>query len=219
MTDLVRYGYFMHPSTYTPPLGHASMEVFLAASNAERYFDTEALLLSVSDGDKTRQVQFVHPAVPARQTHPAVFGRFYLLAYDGDVVEGMSLGGTLTVEAHDTYTHCQLTSPAPIFDIEENAGLLASLESEIEAELARVRAEWKGSDAAFDRQLASLPPLTLLATSLVLLDSYLHKPTQAIAPDEELAERTAVQRAIRTLQQAGQWPQSVPTLRELMGHG
>lgn len=219
MTDLVRYGYFMHPSAFTPPLGYASMNVFLAASDAERYFDTEALLLSVSDGDKIRQVQIVHPALPARQSYQVVFGRFYLLAYDGDVVEGMSLGGTLTVEAHDTYTTCQLTSPAPIFDIEENAGLLASLESEVEAELARVRAEWKGSDAAFDRQLASLHPLTLFATSLALLDGYLHKPVQAIVPDEELAERTAVQRAIRTLQKAGQWPQPVPTLRELMGHG
>lgn len=216
MNDLVRYGYFMHPSTFTPPLGHASMDVFLAASDPERYFDTEALLISVSDGDKTRQVQIVHPALPARQSLAVVFGRFYLLAYDGDVVEGMSLGGTLTVEAHETYTHCHLTSPAPIFDIEESGGLVATLEAEIEVELARLRVEWQASDAAFDRQLASIDSLTLFRACLGLLDDYLHNHPQAVTPDEVLAERTAVRQAIRSLQQAGQWPQPVPSLRELM---
>jgi hypothetical protein len=59
--------------------------------------------------------------------------------------------------------------------------------------------------------------LTLFAASLNMLDDYLHNHPQAITPDEVLAERTAVHQAIRTLQDAGQWPKPVPTLRELMG--
>ncbi|HSN78068.1 MAG TPA: hypothetical protein VL334_23590, partial [Anaerolineae bacterium] len=158
------------------------------------------------------------PFPQAPQRYQSVLGRFYLLAHNGDMVVGMSLGGVLEVEAHDTYTLCRLTSPAPIFDIEESGGLVATLETEVEAELAKLRAEWKGSDAAFDCRLASLDPLTLFAASLSLLDDYLHNHPQTVMPDEVLVERTAVHQAIRTLQHAGQWPQPTPSLRGLMLH-
>lgn len=216
MADHQRFGYFMHPSRYDPPLGYAGMDVYLAKSNPDRFFDTSAALFPVNNGEKTTQLEIVHPFPPAPQRYQSVLGRFYLLAHNGDMVEGVSLGGVLEVETYPDYTHCLLTSPACIFDIEESGGLVATLETEIEAELARLRAEWQGSDAAFDCRLASLDPLILFAASLDMLNDYLHNHPQAITPDEVLAERTAVHQAIRTLQRAGQWPQPVPSLRELM---
>lgn len=216
MADHQRFGYFMHPSRYDPPLGSAALDVYLAASQPSRFFDTEAALFSVCTGDKTIQMEILHPAAMAPVRYHVSFGRFLFLAHNGDMVVGMSFGGLLEIETHDTYTHCHLTSTAPIFDIEESGGLVATLETEIEAELARLRAEWVGSDAAFDCRLASIDPLTLFAACLGLLDDYLHNHLQAIPADEVLIERTAVRQAIRTLQRAGQWPQPVPNLRALM---
>lgn len=217
MPDRVRYGYFMQPSRYDPPLGYSALDVYLARSDPDRYFDTAAALFPVNNGEKTTQVEIVHPFLQAPQRYQSVLGRFYLLAHNGDMAVGMSLGGVLEIEVHDNVTLCHLTSPAPIFDIGESGGLVATLETEVEAELAKLRAEWKGSDAAFDCRLASLDPLNLFTACLNLLDDYLHNHPQAVSPDQVLAERTAVHQAIRTLQRAGQWPVSVPSLRELMG--
>lgn len=217
MTNHLRFGYFFHPSHYRPPLGYAGLEVYPARSDPDRYFDTAAALFLVNNGEKTTQVEIAHPFPQAPERYQVVLGRYYLLAHNGDMVEGVTLGGVLQVETRLDYTSCVLTSPAPIFEIEENGGLVATLEVEIEAELARLRAEWPGSDAAFDCRLASRDPLTLFAASLNLLNDYLHTHHQVITPDEVLAERTAVHQAIRTLQDAGQWPKPVPTLRELMG--
>jgi hypothetical protein len=217
MADHLRFGYFFHPSHYRPPLGFAALEVYPARSDPDRFFDTAAALFSVNNGEKTTQVEIAHPFPQSPQRYQVVLGRYHLLAHNGDMVEGVTLGGVLEVETDPNYTRCLLTSPAPIFEIEERGGLVATLEVEIEAELARLRAEWPGSDAAFDCRLASQEPLTLFAASLNMLDDYLHNHPQAMTPDEVLAERTAVHQAIRTLQDAGQWPQPIPTLRELMG--
>ncbi len=215
-TDHQRFGYFLHPSRYDPPLGYAALEVYLARHDPERYFDAAAAHFMVNDGEKTSQVEIVHPWPQAPQRYRATTGRFRLLAHNGDMVEGVTLGGALDVETQPGYTRCLLTSSAPIFDIEESGGLVSMLETEIEAELARLRAEWRGADAAFDCRLASLDPSILFAASLHMLDDYLHNHPQAVTPDEVVAQRMAVHQAIRTLQQAGEWPDPAPSLRGLM---
>ncbi len=215
-TDHRRFGYFLHPSRYAPPLGYAALEVYLARHDPERYFDAVAAHFMVNDGEKSSQAEIVHPWPQAPQRYRIALGRFYLLAHNGDMVAGVSLGGALEVETFPDYTRCLLTSSAPIFDIEESGGLVAMLETEVEAELGRLRAEWRRSDAAFDCRLAEQDPLTLFAASLHLLDDYLHNHPQAVTPDEVLAERAAVHQAIRVLQRSGHWPQPAPSLRQLM---
>ena len=216
MAEHLRFGYFLHPSRYDPPLGHAAMDLYAAGPDAARYFDTQAALFSVTDGEKVKPLLVLHPARQSQQSYRVVFGRFYLLAHDGDMVEGISLGGVLEVNSHDAYTHGRLTSAAPIFDMAEG-GLALTLESLVQAELAKMRAQWTGSDAAFDRRLAQIEPMKLLAASLDLLNGYLHNQPQMASPDQVLTGRSAVRRAMRTLERAGQWPQPAPTLRELMG--
>lgn len=218
MTDRQRYGYYLLPSSYDPPLGFGGLDVYLAEPDPERYFDAATALFTVVEEDYTDQIEIGHPFSQASQRYRVGFGRYYLLAHNGDLVEGLCLGGELHVEQHPNYTHCHLSSPAPLFDIEEDGGLVADLDVEIEAELARLRAEWPHGDDAFDRRLASLDPMTLLAASLNLLEGYLHEHLLAAAPDDVLSERSAVHRAIHTLRRAGQWPEPTPTLRQLMLH-
>lgn len=217
MNNHLQLGYFFHHSNYSPPLGYEALTVYLANSHPDRYFDTQAAIFPVDDGDRVRRLYLTHPPVLNRQSFQVVFGRFFVVAHNGDLVQGVSLGGALQIEVHDDHTACSLTSPAPIFALDSSAGQLSLLECKVEAELARLRAEWTGSDVGFDRRLGSLDPLTLFAASLNLLNDYLSNHPQVISPDEVQAEHTAVRRAIRTLKEAGQWPKPVPTLRELMG--
>jgi hypothetical protein len=158
----------------------------------------------------------VHPWPLAPQRLQVVFGRFYLVAHNGELIEGCSLGGTLEIVDHGTHTSCHLTSPAPIFEVDDPNGFINLLESEVEAELARARAEWTGSDAEFDRRVAKMDPMTLFVASLSFLDAYLRSQPNAIANDLVMAERSALHRAIRTVQEAGLWPTSVPGLRDLI---
>lgn len=218
MVDLVRFGYFYFPSKYRPPLGHASLDVFLSGPRTDWFFDTQAATFTVTDGDTVWHESIVHPWIKAQRNLQVLFGRFYLIAHNGEMVDGCSLGGSLEIVDHGTYTSCHLASPAPVFDMENASGLIILLEPEIEAEIARLRAEWTGSDAEFDRRLASLEPFTLFVSSLDFLDSYLHSQPQATTDDLVLTERSAVHRAIHTLQDAGEWPKDIPTLRDLIFH-
>ena len=197
MIDHLRLGYYLHPSRYDPPLGHAAMDFYPAGPDAARYFDTQAALFPVTDGEKVKPLLVLHPARQSQQSYRVVFGRFYLLAHDGDMVEGISLGGVLDVDGHDAYTHGHLSSPAPIFDMADG-GLALTLEALVQGELAKMRAQWTGSDAAFDRRLAQIEPMGLLAASLNLLNGYLHNHPQA-SPDQVMNGRSAVRRAMRTL--------------------
>ncbi len=216
MVDLVHFGYFFFPSTYRPPLGHAAFDAYLSAPRIDWYFDTQAATFVVVTDEAIRQVRIVHPWTQAPQRLRVVFGRFYLVAHNGELVEGCSFGGDLEVVDHGTHTSCHLTSPAPIFDIENPNGFIALLEPEIEAELARLRAEWTGSDAEFDRRLTGIDPATFFVSSLDFIDRYLHALPQATEDDQIMDERNAVHRAIHTLKDAGEWPEKVHTLRELI---
>ena len=218
MVDLVHFGYFFFPSTYRPPLGHAAFDVYLSGPHTDWYFDTQAATFAVAAEDAIRQVRIMHPWPQAPQRLRVVFGRFYLIAHNGDLVEGCSFGGDLEIVDHGTHTSCHLTSSAPIFDIENPNGFIALLEPEIEAELARLRAEWTGTDAEFDRRIAGIDPATLCATSLDFIDRYLHSQPQATEDDQIMDERNAVHRAIHTLRDAGEWPEIVPSLRDLILH-
>lgn len=216
MVDLVRFGYFFFPSKYKPPLGHASLDIYLSSPRSDWYFDTQAASFKVTDGDAVWQESISHPSSQPKRQLRVLFGRFYLVAHNGEMVEGCSLGGDLEIVDHGAYTSAHLTSPAPIFDMENAQGIITILEPEVEAEIARLRAEWTGSDAEFDRRLATLEPFTLFISSLDFIDSYLHSQPQATADDLVLSERNAVHRAIHTLKDAREWPKNIFTLRDLI---
>lgn len=216
MVDLVRFGYFYFPSSYRPPLGYSAFDAYLSAPRTDWYFDTQAATFFVVTDEATRHLRVVHPWPQAPQRLRVAFGRFYLVAHNGELIEGCSLGGALEIVDHGTHTSCHLTSPAPIFEVDDPNGFINLLESEIEAELARVRAEWTGSDAEFDRRVAGIDPMRLFVASLEFLDSYLRSQPNATANDLVMAERGALQRAIHTVQDAGLWPPSVPSVRDLI---
>lgn len=218
MTDFVRLGYYLHPTSYDPPLGHAALDVYLSGpAQPERFFDTALTVFSVFDDGQARRMHVTHPALRPGLSYQVLPGRFFLQAHDGDRIEGICFGGKVTVDSHAGYTVCHLTSPAPIFDFADAEDAMAWLDVELEAEFARLRAQWHGTEDEFDARLATLEPQTLFVAALEMISQQWRREQAAYYTDEVADDLNSVRLAMRALRNAGKWPTAVPALRELMG--
>lgn len=216
MSQFERFGYFFHPSKYSPPLGHATVDVFLALSEDGWFFPTRSATFPVVDETGITHLTVAHAGASARRDYKLAPGLFYIVAWDGDLVEGFTFGGDLTVECTDDHVCCQLRSAAPIFDLADTTGLVEILAPEFEAELARLRADWTETDDGFDRVVVMLDAFALFVASLHLSDTYVHRLPAMDSDDTVLDGRQAVSHAIRILQHAGEWPDKPATLHQLI---
>jgi len=216
MTQFERFGYFFHPSSYSPPLGHAAVDVFLASSENGWYFPTQTAVFPVVQDKGVGHVYLTHSWTMPHRDYSLAPGLFYIVAQDGDLVEGFSFGGNLTVDQNENEISCNLSSPAPFFDLADTTGLVEILVPEFEAELARLRAEWTGSDDEFDLRVAMTDPVALLIASLRLSNAYVHRLPAMDVDDTVLPGRQVVSHAIHILQHAGQWPEQPDTLHKLI---
>lgn len=215
MDDKTLLGFYFYPSKYNHELGHAALDVYLASEPQGWVFDTRAAAFAVANTEGVHHVQVTHPWPQPQQQFAIFKDRFFMVSHDGKVVEGYCAGGDLEVEVQGDITCCHLTSPAPIFDLEAPFAFTDLLVPEVEAELARLRARWTGSDSGFDRQLAEIPPLTFFVASLNLVKDYLYHLPQFAVNDQVLADRATISQAIHSLKNAGEWPADPPTLRQL----
>lgn len=216
MTQLERFGYYFHPSTYSPPLGHASVDVFLAASEDGWYFPTKSATFPVADDEGIHHLHVSHSWDFGQRDYKLAPGIFFLAAWDGDLVEGFSFGGDLAVDNEDDHISCRLSSSAPFFDLTDTNGLEGILVPEFEAQLGRLRAEWTDTDAEFDRRVATADPASLFVASLRLSNAYAHRLPAQDSDEFMLDDRQTVSHALHILQNAGQWPEQPATLHQLI---
>ncbi len=218
MIDFARLGYFLHPTAYDPPLGHAGLDVYLfEPAQRERFFDAALAVFNVFNNGQAQRMHVTHPALRPGLSYQVLPGRFFLQAHDGDRIEGICFGGEVAVDNSDGYTVCHLTSPAPIFDFADAEDAMAWLDVELEAELARLRAQWHGTGEEFDAQLATLEPQAVFVAALEMIRQQWRREQAAYYTDEVADDLNNVQQAMRALRNAGKWPAAVPALRELMG--
>ncbi|MEZ4769549.1 MAG: hypothetical protein R2844_14105 [Caldilineales bacterium] len=211
-----RFGYFFHASTYTPPLGHASVDVFLADSEDGWFFPTRTATFPVADDDGISHLHVSQTWAFGQQDFRLAPGMFFLVAWDGDLVEGFSFGGDLAIDQQDDHISCHLRSPAPFFDLADTSGLVAILVPEFEAELGRLRAEWQGTDDEFDRRVAAADPLALFVASMRLSNDYTHRLPALNSDEFVLDERHIVSHAVHILMRADEWPDEPATLHQLI---
>lgn len=216
MSQFERYGYFFHPSKYSPHLGHATVDVFLARCEDDWYFPTQTATFPVVEDEGVGHAHLTDSWTFPRRDYKLAPGLFYIAAWDGDLVEGFSFGGDLTIESADDHVCCQLRSAAPLFDLADTTGLVEILVPEFEAELARLRAEWTGTDGEFDRRVAMTDPIALFVASLCLSNAYVHRLPALDTDDSVVDGRQAVSHAIHILQDAGDWPEQPATLHQLI---
>lgn len=216
MDDTICFGFYFYPSKYNHDLGHAALDVYLASKPQGWIFDTQGATFAVADDEAIYHLQVTHPWPQPQQRFAVSKGPFFMVSHDGKVVEGYCVGGDLEIETRDDTTCCHLTSPAPIFDLETPSTFTNLVVPEVEAELARLRAEWTGRDSEFDRRLAQIPPLAFFVASLNLLHCYLHRLPQFAINDQVMDDRATISLAIHALKDAGDWPANPPSLRALL---
>ena len=216
MSQFERFGYYFHPSTYAAHLGHAAVDVFLAPSEDDWYFPTQSAIFPVADDQGIHRLYVSHSWTFSQRNHRLAPGIFFLVAQDGDLIEGFSFGGDLTINSEDDHISCLLNSAAPFFDLSNPTRLAAILIPEFEAQLARLRAEWTDIDAEYDRRVAAADPVSLFIAGLDLSNAYTHRLPASVSDDSVLDEQHAVNHAVHILKSAGDWPEKPPTLRQLI---
>lgn len=212
-----RIGFVYRPPDQPQMPGYAELTINLYGQPVHAFFNTKvARLPVVGQEGGIEQREIAHPW-HGLKTLRLCLGRIWLLDHAHRPVEAFTWGGTVSILDQGTYTSCHVTSPAPIFDLASAHADCWAVVSELEAWLARCRASWGTNDAGFERCLAAIDPLTLLVASLCSLERTLQLLPLEI--HEEMgyeAMHQIVDAAIDCLQRCGSWPQTVPSLTDLL---
>ncbi len=211
-------GYSFHPSLFQPPLGHAGLDVSLRPEPVDRVFDTESadFFVRLQEDAEPTLLRVASGAPPGEQVYRLAPGRFWLNDRYNNVLEGFVFGGDLRVVADDEHAACYLTSPAPLFELDpETHDVERTFVDEIEALTAIERAESPEDEDLWLPSLLAAEPFQLFVGYLVTIEKRLAAMATAGYDADSAQLRTWVRRAIRTLREAGEWPEQAPTLDDL----
>lgn len=210
-------GYVFRPSRYSPPIGHAGLDIELTdAPGARSGCIRAATFQVVASLPARRTFRDTRREDGDVATERVCAGCFRLRAANDDLIDGFTFGGRVCLcEAADC-TLCRLESSAPLFDVASGPfSVDGFLCSEFGALLARRRALWR-QDAAFGRRLAAVDPFALFVAALAELEAYLPRFGGSVWMAEYRRGAAAVRRAIATLRAAGEWPEPPPALADLL---
>jgi hypothetical protein len=209
-------GYFFHPSR-TPDLpGHPRLDVTLYPTPTMEHFDPEQASFEVADPETgIEQVHIAHPWTGPEHLRVAI-GYIRLVDRHDKVVTAFSFGGSLDIAVDEDHTRCSLVSSSPIFHVEDKQDLPALLVNEFEALLAIRRAGWAGDEVGFNRRLAGLAPVQLYAVGLEEVEARLLQSPITLRGDLYWMMRHMVNELRRQLQEAGNWPDPLPTMADLL---
>lgn len=210
-------GFVYHPPRSAGQLGYPELEINILAEPMNAFFDTRWARFPVVglEGD-IGHATVRHPWHGAKRYDVCV-GRIVLGDFEGRLVETFSLGGELTITGQQSMTTCKFTSPAPIFDLANPFTAVEMLVIELEALLARQHAEWGTDDRGFERCLAGIDPKTLYVAGVVAVVERLREvPPYLLDVDRYRQVVRDLSAVIDDLHESGDWPQSAPTLDDLL---
>lgn len=218
--ERAEYGYLFQPSRYGTPWGHTALDVWLCDESTNGSYGVRVAEFTVFDGERFYLQDITHPFTQAQRRSRVGIGRFFLMPYHGNMVQGFSTGGDLDITGYPDYTWCHFTSSAPIFSLEGPLNdPVHLLVPEIEAELARLRATYGADDLKFYRKLGQLDPFETFVAALDFLRHRLNILRQLIPDDQLTATAIALQTGIEAIMAAGEWPAVVPNFDDLMVNG
>lgn len=212
---LEHQGYYFHPHHYSFPLGHPQLDFDLLAQPGERSFNLKLAQMRIWEDDNLRQETLSHLVrQPGKlQVFP---GRFSMQTFDGQAVNGFCFGGELQIIHFPDFTRCHLTSSAPIGSLSGKVDAPQTiLFNELAALVAKERAGVK-NDEFLARKLANADPFQLFVASLAALDARAKKLAAAAKTQQYRQLAGLIGKAIQAVKEAGEWPDSVPDLEELL---
>jgi hypothetical protein len=210
-------GYIFEPSKYTPALGYSQLKVRISGKPSQRFFDVKLLQVPTFDGRFFHHTQITRHELKPSETFQACLGELRMETYQGETMRAFLLGGNLrtAVELGDLY--CELTSTAPIFQLQDQMVSVSDvLASEIMDLLAEEAVKLPGHEDELYRHLSKHDPYELFLSALVSLrvrlDNY------PVAQRREGYQKVAsnVKHAIQILHDTDGWDGKSPSLEQLL---
>ncbi len=212
-------GYVFAASKYQPSLGHERLDVYLSSQPLPRSFDAKKARFLVFRQGSIKELLVVHPWISfdGEQVIQVCPGRFKLSEYDEDVHYGFTWGGRLAISKENELTHCVLTSSAPILNLEVRPPAPGSMvASESEVLLAERQAACGLNENEFAERLAGIEPLALFVSMLASIDRQHKEIPVAARGSDYLTLEHNLHMMKKILEQAGDWPGSVPLIDEII---
>ena len=212
---LEQHGYYYHPHYYSFPLGHPQLDFDLLPQPGGRSFNLKLAHIRIWEHENFSPKTLSHLVrQPGKlQVFP---GRFWLEAFDGQAIYGFCFGGELQIIHFPDFTRFHLTSPAPIGNLSDKPeSPQVMIINELATMVARERAGMQNDDF-LAHKLANVDPFQLFVASLAALDARAKKLAATVKTQQYRQMAGQVGKAIQAVKEAGAWPDSVPTLDEML---
>jgi len=211
-------GYNYAPSIYHPPIGHSRLEIILLSPQLENKDDLKKARFSIFNQGEIKEMIISHPWLgPSPSTFRVTPGRYRFWEKDEDVHYGLCLGGELIINKESDYTHCTITSNAPIFNLQDeinSPGMM--LASEVEALLAERRAAWGEKEAEYVQRLHHADPLRLFSALVAKIEEDQKSIPGSARGESYWNEEHILHAIIKSLDTAGHWPTQPDRLEDLI---
>jgi hypothetical protein len=96
----------------------------------------------------------IHHPWPGPSSVRVVIGDVILRDRKDKAVEAFTFGGSLQISNEEEYTHCTLTSPVPIIDLQDEQLETQMLANETQALIARRRVDWEHDLENFEQRIS-----------------------------------------------------------------
>lgn len=209
-------GYSFQPPAPAEFPNYHRLSVWLRTQPTGLHYDPDTVICRVVGGQKSVETLIVRHPTLDEQSFQLALGLVSLSDRKGKKIEAFAFGGTLHIASDYDVTTCTFESPAPILALLAPDSLSDRLAAEVEALLARCRAQWNNrrSSEDFDQRLASIDPQRLYVSCLLGVQDRLNTIHNS---DEGLhAILHFIDYKRHTLQAAGQWPLDAPALDMLL---
>jgi hypothetical protein len=211
----VELGYEFQAGENPDSLGHKLLIFNLYASPTGRHFDPHHVGLVIDFSERGVRHEILSFPLDSNEYHVCL-GRITLLDFTNKEVEAFNFGGRLLAENQEGLAACRLITPAPIFHIHAYNKYETLLACEYEAELARLRAQWKRDDLDFDDCLADIDPVTIFLALTKDIQQLLSEIPATHRSDHYWELRHAIQSAIRFIAPDGQLPPGTIGAKDLL---
>lgn len=214
------WGYVFYPEPSQNFSAYTRLDVNICATPTDLHYDPERLTVPMIRRDGAIQPTLIaHPWRGSDHLRIGC-GRIVIRDRKNKIVEAYCLGGDLAIVVSHNCTHCQLTSPVPLFRLGVERGSPESLATDVvdkfEALIAIRRARWGADDIGFQQHLTAIAPPTLYAAGLKSIQSELCQMPSSLRGPKYYQTSHAVEAAIDGARQSGQWPATPMTLDELI---
>jgi hypothetical protein len=219
-TKLASFGYILESSKYSPELGYAGLKVLISGKPTQRLFDVKTLHIPTFDGRYYHQTQVSRHELAPVETFQVCLGQLTLETYKGEHLRAFSFGGVLQTAVEMDNLVCQLTSSAPIFKLQDSAGIAGGvIADELMDLLAGQQARLPGHEDELYSRLSKFEAYPLFLAGMVSLQKRIDSIPMSQRRQNFYKVSSNVKRAIQTVCDSDGWDGHSPSIEDYLTKG